>query len=305
MHAIPASDKTCRKSSGVWACLLFLSCFVCFPAGESHCQTLYADISVGGSNYQGELKDRHITTHGMRLAFGAGVTYASDDRFAVSLSYIRGMLGGSDSHNASYFTRRRNLHFDTELQELSITGRINLTVSRETAFVPYLMAGLAAFRVDPFTTDELGKRHPLFPLSTEGQGLPQYPDNPAHRYMNLSLPMGGGVEVRLTRGLRMDLELAFRKTFTDHIDDVSGSYPDENLLLSHGGFKAVELSYRADELPGGDPIYPVEGTGRGNPKTKDWYYFLKVVFRYPIFTRAYRYDRINYIIKGADWPYRF
>lgn len=305
MRSIPISVITSRSRIGTCAFVLLVGCFLCLPVGNIRSQTLYADIFVGGSNYQGELKDKHITTHGMRLAFGAGMTYASDDRFAFSLSYTRGMLGGSDSHNASYFTRRRNLHFDTELQELSFTGRVNLTVSRETAFVPYLMAGLAAFRVDPFTTDELGMRYHLFPLSTEGQGLPQYPEKPVQRNLKLSIPMGGGVEVRLTRALRMDLELAFRKTFTDHIDDVSGSYPDENLLLSHNGFKAVELSYRADELPGGDPFYPVEGTGRGNPKTKDWYYFLKVSFRYPIFTRTYRYDRIKYIIRGPDWPYRF
>ena len=62
-----------------------------------------------------------------------------------------------------------------------------------------------------------------------------------------------------------------RKLFTDNLDDVSGRYADQNILLAARGPEAVELAYRGDELKNG-ASYPPENTIRGNPKRKDWYY---------------------------------
>jgi hypothetical protein len=45
------------------------------------------------------------------------------------------------------------------------------------------------------------------------------------------------------------------------------------VLLANRGAKAVELSYRGDELKGGVQTYPAAGVQRGNPSSKDWYYF--------------------------------
>lgn len=64
-----------------------------------------------------------------------------------------------------------------------------------------------------------------------------------------------------------------RKLFTDYLDDVSGNYADPNDLLVAKGQEAVDLSYREDELPEGDPVYPQKGITRGSPKYKDYYYF--------------------------------
>ena len=266
-------------------------------------QTLYAGAIGGASNYQGELKDGMLTLKGTRLAMGGGLLFAPDERFSVGAEFTTAMLGGSDRYNTFYFARRRNLHFDTRIHEWSFMARLNLKAGNEYTVIPYLTAGMAVFKVDPFTTDAMGQKVHLFPLSTEGQGLSEK-GSPPHRSRNLSIPVGGGLEVRLTRLLRLDIELATRKTFTDYIDDVSNAYPDGAALLAQRGPTAVELSYRGDELPGGDPTYPLEGTLRGNPKTKDWYYFLFLRLRYPIFSRTYRHERINHIFKGADWPYR-
>jgi hypothetical protein len=47
-------------------------------------------------------------------------------------------------------------------------------------------------------------------------------------------------------------------------------------LLREKGPKALELAYRADELPGGRPIFPNHGDKRGTPTQMDWYYFLGI-----------------------------
>jgi hypothetical protein len=81
------------------------------------------------------------------------------------------------------------------------------------------------------------------------------------------------MKMPLSDNINVGLEVGFRKLFTDYLDDVSGTYIDENLLLANRGSKSVELSYSCGEVKGGSPVYPTAGTQRGNPKLKDWYYF--------------------------------
>jgi hypothetical protein len=278
-------------------------CLLCGPAAVG--QTLYGGLVFGGSNYQGELKDDLVTFRGTRPAFGAGITGDVTDRFSLSVEYMQGMLGGNDRYNTNYLARRRNLSFDTRFHEFSLQGRVDLMKNDNTAIVPYLFTGFAVFRVDPFAYDTTGVRHYLYPLTTEGQGLDAYPDKLRHTYLHVSIPMGGGLELRLTRKLKADLELSFRKTFTDHIDDVSGYYPDEFLLLQSRGPLAVQMSYRADELPGGEPFYPRSGTPRGNSRTLDWYYSFNIRIRYALFTAETMQVRGRQLIHGRNWPYRW
>lgn len=292
-----------NKLVGLLTCMLWMRVFFAVLISEAEGQTLYAGVLGGGSNYQGELKDGMLTLKGTRLAFGGGLLFAPGERVSVGAEFTSAMLGGSDRYNAFYFARRRNLHFDTRIREWSLMARVNLYAGFEAVAIPYLTGGLAMFQVDPFTTDAAGRKAYLYPLSTEGQGLSER-GSPPHRSINLSIPFGGGFELRLTRRLRLDIELVTRKTFTDYIDDVGNAYPDGAVLLAKRGPEAVELSYRGDELPGGDPAFPLEGTLRGNPKTMDWYYFLVFRLRCPIFSRTYRHDRINHLFKGTDWPYR-
>jgi hypothetical protein len=70
------------------------------------------------------------------------------------------------------------------------------------------------------------------------------------------------------------LEGGLRYTFTDYLDDASKSYIDPNDLLAARGQLALDMSYRGDELPNGDPNYPVKGFLRGGDEIKDFYYFV-------------------------------
>ncbi len=66
-------------------------------------------------------------------------------------------------------------------------------------------------------------------------------------------------------------EIGLRKLFTDYLDDVSTRYVSQTALLAAKGPEAVEMAYRGGELKGGAG-YPPDGTVRGNPQHKDWYY---------------------------------
>src|SRR5207249_6493504 len=106
----------------------------------------------------------------------------------------------------------------------------------------------------------------------EGEGLPQYPDRKSYSLTQLALPFGGGIKCALNDNLRVGIELGLRKLFTDYLDDVSSNYADANDLLAAKGQQAVDLAYRGDEVPGGNPTYPAKGAQRGSSALKDWYY---------------------------------
>ena len=73
--------------------------------------------------------------------------------------------------------------------------------------------------------------------------------------------------------VRLGFEVGLRKTFTDHLDDVSTNYADPNDLLAARGPQAVALSYRGDEHPNGSLVYPDKGAQRGGATQQDIYYF--------------------------------
>ncbi len=278
------------------ACRLFLSLCLIFGQVEMQGQTLYGGLMFGGSNYQGELQPEYFTFRGMRFATGLSGLYAFNQYISVSTELMAGFLGVRDPYP------QRNLNFSSHLFELTAGGRLNLFNNREIIFIPYATGGLSLFHINPFTYDQQGAKVFLYPLSTEGQGLSAYPERPANRKLNYALNGGGGIEVRLSKKIRMDVEVTFRKSFTDYIDDVSSYYPDEQVLLAARGPKAVELSYRADELPG----YPLEfpsGQPRGRPGTDDWYHSFVIRFRYIIKDWSLEQRYWNYLIKKRGWPY--
>jgi hypothetical protein len=138
---------------------------------------------------------------------------------------------------------------------------------------PYVFGGVAVFHYNPYAYDSLGNKQFLKPLSTEGQGLAQYPGSKPYKLTQFAIPFGGGIKFRISQNTVLSYEVGLRKTFTDHLDDVSGPYVDQFTLAQERGLKAVEMAYRGGEVKGGNTTYPADGTVRGGPKYKDWYYF--------------------------------
>jgi hypothetical protein len=275
--------------------ILFLSLIILFFAGRTDGQTLQLGVLAGGANYQGELQDKYINFEGISAAVGVSGFYSPHPRLNFSAEFIRGTLTGSDAvpgaRNAA-----RNLQFVTRLFELSLQARINLIVNDEALVIPYLTGGGSGFYINPFTPGEGGRVY-LFPLGTEGQGLREYPDRKMNRNFNAALLGGGGLELRLTEKLNLDLEVALRKTFTDYVDDVSTTYPDGKALLDARGPIAVRYAYRssAAEIPA--------GTQRGNPGTDDWYHVIAFRLRYTLSTNNMRPVYARTLFRKRGWPY--
>ncbi len=63
--------------------------------------------------------------------------------------------------------------------------------------------------------------------------------------------MGVGIRAEITKNLNAGLEIVYRKTFTDNLDDVSGRFVSKDLLITENGMTAWELSNRTDEVNDG------------------------------------------------------
>jgi hypothetical protein len=231
----------------------------------------HLNLFGGFSNYSGDLQSKRFTLDQSYGAYGAGVQYDLTTHFSLLSGINFGHVGAADKFNKPDL-QARNLSFQTKILEWNVMGEYNLFDLNEHRFTPYGFAGLAVYHFNPYAYDTLGNKVYLRPLSTEGEGLPQYPGNKEYRLTQLAIPFGLGIKLRVTSNVTLAYEVAFRKLFTDYLDDVSNRYVSEATLLADKGPLAVEMAYRGNELKNAAP-YPAAGTLRGNSKYDDWYYF--------------------------------
>jgi uncharacterized protein DUF6089 len=230
------------------------------------------NVFGGFANYFGDLQGSPLTTQQAHLAGGLGLQYDLTPHFSVLTNFTYGRVGASDANSPLADHRARNLSFQTNIAEGNLLVEYNLFDLRSHKITPYVFGGIAVYHFNPYAYDSTGKKVYLRPLSTEGEGLPQYPNSHPYALTQFAIPFGGGIKFRISDQVVLAYEIGERKLFTDYLDDVSGRYVDQNILLAAKGPEAVEMAYRGNELKGGAG-YPPAGTVRGNPKTKDWYYF--------------------------------
>jgi hypothetical protein len=218
-------------------------------------------------NYSGDLQQKKYTFNQAHLAASLGLSYGVSEKLFIRTQFTAGKISGTDKLNP--LTAIRNLNFTSSVTEVQVAAEYYLRDMSEYAVSPYLFAGIAAYHFNPSTKDTSGKKYFLQPLSTEGQGF--VANRQPYKLTQFAIPFGGGIKLALSENIRVGIEFGIRKLFTDHLDDVSTTYVDPNLLLANRGPKAVELAYRTNELKNALP-YPT-GENRGSAKHKDWFYF--------------------------------
>lgn len=247
-------------------------------------QSLQADLYAGVANYQGDLQGKRFTFIDAKPAVGLGLSYDLTGNFTIRgiASYMK--ISGDDKNNTTATgVTYRNLNFTTSLWEAQLALEYNLFDLAERSFTPYVFGGIAAFHFNPYAFDKAGNKVYLRSLSTEGQGLTAYPNRKMYKNNQLSVPVGGGIKMALSANISAGFEISIRKTFTDYLDDVSTTYVDSATLSAAKGPQAVAFAYRGAEIHGA-PAYPAEGSQRGNPKIKDWYYTTVFRLSYRLFT---------------------
>jgi hypothetical protein len=140
-----------------------------------------------------------------------------------------------------------------------------------------VFAGIGAFYGRPYAFDAQDRKMDLRSLSTEGEGLPQYPDRKVYPLVNAMFPIGGGIKFFVGRTLMLNAEVGLRYTTTDYLDDVSRTYVNMDTLLAYKGANSVNMSYRGNEKKyEWDGNYPNYRFQRGDYKQNDWYWTANV-----------------------------
>lgn len=259
--------------------LLFLL-FTIISSARS--QSIHIGVFGGLAAYNGDLTEKIFPKKVTNGAAGITGTYEFSDQIMFRAGLTYAIVGGADRFSGDTELIKRNLSFETRLFEFSAVGEYYLFNLYDRRYSPYVFAGLAVFHYNPYAYTPQKQKVYLKPLSTEGQGITGYPDRKPYSLTQLALPFGGGVKFAITDDLRIGLELGMRRLFTDYLDDVSKDFINEDDLLLAKGQLAVDMSYRGDELPGGNPNYPQKDAQRGSPKSNDYYYFAGLHLTYRI-----------------------
>lgn len=249
----------------------------------STAQDWHVGATAGISNYSGDLVEKRVDFRYTKPMLGLLVKKDINRFLTLRAGFTFGMLEASDATNESLDLQRRNLSFRSNIWEGHGGAELNILDIDATGFTPYVFGGVALFSFYPTARDAAGNKIPLRRLSTEGQGLPQYPERGQQYALHqISIPFGAGFKYLFTDRLTLGFELGFRPTLTDYLDDVSTGYIDQNTLLAERGQQAVDFAWRGDEVSGhlAPGPYPLDGTIRGNPASKDWYVFTGLTITY-------------------------
>lgn len=241
---------------------------------------IHIGVFGGLSAYNGDLTDKIFPKKETNGAIGVTLNYELKDQIMLRGGLTYSIVGGADRFSDKPDLVQRNLSFETKIVELSAVGEYYLFNLYDRRYSPYFFGGLAVYHFNPYAFDANHQQTYLKPLSTEGEGIAGYPDRKPYSLTQLAIPYGGGIKFVITDNLRVGVEIGFRKLFTDYLDDVSKNYIDPADLLAAKGQLAVDMSYRGNELPGGSPVYPSKTDQRGNPKSKDFYYFTGIHLTY-------------------------
>lgn len=211
--------------------------------------------------------------------FGFNFKKNIDKRISYRANFLMGQVFGDDRlENRDSISQARSLHFKSKIYELSANVEFNFIPyelgNPRHMWTPYIFSGLSMFYFNPKGENINGEWVDLQPLSTEGQGTTSFPDRKVYSLTQFSIPIGGGIKISLNNVSNLIIEYSVRKTFTDYIDDVSTTYPGENVLRPEFGNESVYMSDPTGNFSPGDQ--------RGNSEKNDWYAYLGITISFKI-----------------------
>ena len=268
--------------------LLFIFSFVFFSftaIGQNEfISDWFVEPFTGTCSYNGDLVQGNFPLKRLKPAIGVNFKKDLSPHFTFRAGLSYGRIFGDDKKNKDPELKARNLSFSSHIIELSAGAEYNFYDIEEYFITPYVYAGVGLFHFNPYTFDDNGNKTFLKPLSTEGQGLADYPDRKPYSLYQFCIPFGAGFKWKPeNKEWWISYEFNYRLTFTDYIDDVSSSYVSLDKLLEAKGPKAVELSFREKNIPFAKRL----GDTRGFSRPNDTYFYNVIKISIP-FGNYYR-----------------
>lgn len=199
-----------------------------------------ADIGLmtGASYYMGDMNlAKHF--YSPHLNFGGFFKYHFNPRYICRVGAFYTRVSARDSDFKNDFQQLRNMEFETSIIELSAQVEFNfrpfiIGQSSRHSFTPYLQTGLAF-----------------------------YVANESHDFISFALPIGIGVKKIIGPRLIIGAEWAFRRSFSDMLDNITG----EDLSLYNTSYST--------------PVSDVDWHKQyAFAYTKDWYVYAAITLTY-------------------------
>ena len=169
------------------------------------------------------------------------------------------------------------------------------TYRYQNAFSAYLAAGISIFyqcpyAYNPFHYFGLPTWVNLHPLETEGV---------RYHIIQPGIPFEAGFNFTIKKQYRIGWSITWTKTFTDYLDDVSGTYPNPDVWqqLGFSSQKQAEAAYFSNRATAasasgvGLDQYGLQGEQRGDSKNLDSFLTTTVDAGYVIRGRSNFYHR--------------
>lgn len=271
-------------------------------------------IRAGASSFLGELGGRDrigsdfiwdLETAETQPVGSVAFRYYLGKHHALNVAGNLAWVSGDDALTDEKFRSNRNLHFRSILVEAALKYELHFSfkklgnlygIGKRSARAKnryrdfYLFAGVSGFYFNP-KAQYKGEWVELQPLGTEGQGFEGEPEK--YDLFQPAIPMGIGMRFGLGRKYRIGLEIGYRKTFTDYIDDVSTDYYDNQKLRQERGDMAADLADPSngeiETYTDGNYTYDPTAAGmqRGDPSDKDAYIFTTITFSWKLGMKTY------------------
>ena len=235
--------------------------------------------AIGLDHYFGDLNTNASLSH---PKFSAGIYFLKqfNNYIGVKVAGTYAFLAYADKYSNNEAQKIRNLSFNTDIWEFSISGVFNFFkfVPSEPGyrFTPYISLGAGVFSYDPYAYLN-GTKYFLRPLGTEGQGSSEYPNRKPYGSMAVCFPLAVGVKQAITDKMNVFAEIGYRFTTTDYIDDVSTTYAGATAFppLPNG---QPSVAYQLQDRSGQIVATPIgiAGRQRGNSSQNDAYVIFHV-----------------------------
>jgi hypothetical protein len=210
-------------------------------------------IFGGASYYLGDLNPRGHFKFSSPAA-GIFFRYSTNYRFSWRFGFNYGLVSADDKASKEFDQKERNLNFRSRIYEFEARSEFNFVEyrigSEKHYFSMFIFGGIGGFYMNPQANIGNGYVN-LQGQKTEGQSS-------SYSKVQLCIPFGVGIKWNVHPIVGLGIEWGPRKLFTDYLDDVSGAYPLKN------------SSIFTNQSKNGSAW---AGSMRGNPRTKDWYFF--------------------------------
>jgi hypothetical protein len=246
---------------------------------------------LGGNSGKGTNDVKDMNFEFTKMMKGVFITMYPKNWFGVRVAADVTYLEGSDdiintTGINELWRKQRNLDFKTTILEGYIAVEVfptmlfNRQSEYEPRLRPYGLAGIGIFHFNPkgSLTDAAGNKswYYLHPLRLEGQGMPEYAYSKPYKLTQMNIPLGAGIKYFLSDRINASMEVLYRKTFTDYIDDVSTKYINPVNYTKYLNTQDATLAYKLSDKSIGI-IYPgmtryPAGTQRGDTKNGDTYF---------------------------------